>query len=237
MLPSARDRILSDVAPGAKVLDVGAWAVPFSRADWVLDVAPYETRGEWGYDGSPAEDRFSAETWVTRDICDREPWPFEDGFFDFAICSHTLEDVRDPIYVCSELSRVARAGYVETPSRLWEQTWGLQGEFVGFSHHRWLIDETPGGGLEFVSKVHTIHVPGPDCFPPGFAETLTDEEKYVGLWWEGELPARERLILDAEGIHEYLRAPVLARGAGWPRKRRLRAPRAPGRSGGTGRGG
>jgi SAM-dependent methyltransferase len=217
VLPSARERILATLPDDARVLDVGGWAVPFSRADHVIDVAPYETRGEWGYDGSPGEDRFSADTWLIRDICDREPWPFAEDHFDFAVCSHTLEDVRDPIWVCSELSRVAKAGYAEVPSRLWEQTWGLQGEFVGFSHHRWLIDlDARTGALVFVNKAHTIHVPGPDCFPPGFAETLSDEEKFLGVWWEGELPARERLILNAPEIHEYLRAPVLARGVSWP---------------------
>ena len=54
-----------------------------------------------------------------------------DGFFDFAICSHTLEDVCDPVWVCEELARVAKAGYIEVPSRLEEQAWSFQGPWVG----------------------------------------------------------------------------------------------------------
>ena len=46
-----------------------------------------------------SDERFTADTWVVQDIC--TPWPFADGQFDFAVCSHTLEDVRDPVFVCN----------------------------------------------------------------------------------------------------------------------------------------
>src|SRR3954449_10993879 len=98
----------------ALVLDVGGWAKPFPRADWVLDLMPYETRGLYGT-LEPDAERFGPDTWVTLDMCAHMPWPFADAQFDFAICSHTLEDIRDPIWVCSELARVARAGYIEVP--------------------------------------------------------------------------------------------------------------------------
>jgi hypothetical protein len=111
--------------PDARVLDVGGWACPFLRADWVLDAEPYETRGYYASVGLPASqgwgpERFNKARWIQRDICAREPWPIADKFFDFAICSQTLEDVRYPIFVCSELVRGARAGYIETPSRVAE---------------------------------------------------------------------------------------------------------------------
>src|SRR5918999_2115646 len=112
------------------VLDVGGAFQPLNRADWVVDLLPYEERGAHGSIG-PGPERFGPETWVQRDVCDREPFPFEDGSIDFAVCSHTLEDLRDPIWVCSELVRVAKAGYVEVPSRLEEQSWGVIGEWAG----------------------------------------------------------------------------------------------------------
>src|SRR5919112_583208 len=118
MREAARTQIMQTLAADANVLDVGGWAVPFPRADWVIDLAPYETRGTWGYDGDPAAERFTAATWIQRDICERDPWPFEDASFDFVICSHTLEDVRDPVWVCSELVPIGKAGYIEVPSRL-----------------------------------------------------------------------------------------------------------------------
>ena len=43
MLPEALDRLL-DLPDSAKVLDVGGWAAPLNRADWVIDQMPYESR-------------------------------------------------------------------------------------------------------------------------------------------------------------------------------------------------
>ena len=216
MLEAARRRILDTVPDDALVLDVGGWAVPFPRADWMLDLGAYATRGEWGYDGDRAAERFTDQTWVQRDICAREPWPFADDQFDFAICSHTLEDVRDPVWVCSELSRVAKAGYVEAPSRLQEQSWGVQGELAGWSHHHWMV-EVADAGLEFLFKHHLVHAPGYHlpAFPPGGEAT-------VHLWWEGTLRARERISLDPYVVDADLRDFVTANGGGPLRRRRSR---------------
>ncbi len=78
-----------------------------------------------------------------------------DDWFDFAICSHLLEDVRDPLTVCRELSRVAKRGYIEVPSRareIYSKAWlfhlragpGRMTE-AGFYHHRWYVEHTAPG--------------------------------------------------------------------------------------------
>jgi Methionine biosynthesis protein MetW len=201
-------RIDAIVPEGALVLDVGGWASPMARADWVIDLMPYETRGLYG-PVDAASERFSAETWIVRDICDREPWPFSDRQFDFAVCSHTLEDVRDPIWVCAELNRVARAGYVETPSRLEEQSQGVAGPFVGWSHHHWLVDET-GQGLRFVLKPHMIHARPEFTVSSEEAAQLTADERVLIHFWDGELAASERVFFDSEQHDAYLAEPVLA---------------------------
>src|SRR4029079_11133720 len=105
MLAASRAKIESELARGAVVLDIGGWADPFPRADWVVDLMPYETRGLYGATTGGAQatpERFSAETWIEGDACDRDPLPFADNSVDFVICSHTLEDVRDPIGMCRE---------------------------------------------------------------------------------------------------------------------------------------
>jgi hypothetical protein len=220
MLDTSRRRILERLADDDLVLDVGGWAQPFQRADWVLDLLPYETRGLYDYDRDSASERFTAETWVRRDICDREPWPFEDGRFDFAVCSQTLEDVRDPVWVCQELQRVARAGYVEVPSRLEEHSWGVHGPWAGWSHHRWLCDVTDGG-IEFVFKPHLMHARETDHLPAGFHDTLSDEERAQTLWWEGGFSARERVFTEPEPLDAYLAGFVAAHRPA-PSARRLR---------------
>ena len=210
MLESAGRRILDRLQPSDVVLDVGGWAKPFARADWVIDLQPYETRGLYG-EVQVADERFDEGTWITRDICDRESWPFEDGQFDFAICSHTLEDVRDPVWVCSELTRVARAGYVETPSRLEEQAYGVQGPWVGWGHHHWLVDETPTG-IEFVFKHQILHGRPELQVPLARWREAGPEERRVSLWWVGGFECRERIFLEPGALDEYL-----ARVGGRPR--------------------
>lgn len=201
MLAASLERILRELPGEAVLLDIGGWGAPLPRADWVIDLMPYETRGLYAKAAGP--ERFGADTWVQRDICAREPWPFEDGQFDFVVCSHTLEDVRDPVWVCSEINRVGRAGYIEVPSRLEEQSYGFQGPWVGWGHHHWLIDVTPGR-IEFVFKHHIVHGRDSDHFPAGFQERLSDEEKVQQLWWEEGFDYGERVMTTAEEIDPYL---------------------------------
>jgi SAM-dependent methyltransferase len=42
-------------------------------------------------------------------------FPFEDGEFDYVICSHVLEHVPDVAAFCAELFRVGKRGYLEYP--------------------------------------------------------------------------------------------------------------------------
>ena len=48
MLASSLARILQRVGPDDVVLDIGGWGKPLTRADWVIDLMPYETRGLYG---------------------------------------------------------------------------------------------------------------------------------------------------------------------------------------------
>jgi hypothetical protein len=195
-------KLLSGLPDDALVLDVGAGASPFPRADWVLDLMTFEQRGIYNYQ-QRSDERFSSDTWVVHDICGRDPFPFADDQFDFVICSHTLEDVRDPVWVCAELSRIGKAGYVETPSRIEEQTSGVHGPWVGWAHHHWLV-EVEDGELVFAFKSHTLHGRPVNQFPRAFWEHLAPEEKVLALFWEGSVAARERRFACADELDEYL---------------------------------
>jgi hypothetical protein len=206
VLAASRQRIEAMLGEDDLVLDVGGWASPWPRADWVIDLMPYETRGLYGHTELGPE-RFGAATWVQRDICEREPWPFADDEFAFAVCSHTLEDVRDPVFVCAELNRVARAGYIEVPSRLEEQSWGVAGPYVGWSHHRWLI-AFDAGRVELVAKPHVIHANPAFHFRDGTASTLSAAERVQTLFWDGGFSYGERIFLEPAELDAYLAAPV-----------------------------
>jgi hypothetical protein len=217
VLTASTAKLVDRLTPEDLVLDVGGWARPFGRADWVLDLLPYETRGLYGYEqGDRDDERFSAATWVVRDICDRQPWPFGDKQFDFAICSHTLEDLRDPIWVCQELQRVAKAGYIEVPSRLVEQTHGVEGDYAGWGHHHWLIDVS-GAGIQFVFKHHILHGDRRFQVPHRTYQGLTEEAKVQQLWWNGAFEVAERIFIDPpEALHEYLMQIVVPAGSHAP---------------------
>lgn len=206
MLEESATEIENRVGPDALVLDVGGGARPFGRADWVLDAVAYDGRGQLGRTGGGSGERFGSETWVQRDMCEREPWPFEDRRFDFAVCSHTLEDVRDPVWVAAELQRVAAAGYIEVPSLREELTYGIQGPWVGWGHHRWLVS-IDGDRIEFLFKHHVVNRRG-SHLPAGSMDGIGPAERVQTLWWTDRFEARERFMWTAEELDAFLEGAV-----------------------------
>lgn len=154
----SKEEIIGNLPEGAKVLDVGGAGAPCLRADYIIDVLEYEQMSAhqtWGGN----KQRFTKDTWVVWDICSHKPWPFPDKYFDYVICSHVLEDIRDPIWVCSELERVSKAGYIESPSYAYETAYGIEGKMLaGACHHRWFIDEWENK-LRFTFKYSWVHLP------------------------------------------------------------------------------
>ncbi|TMK42538.1 MAG: class I SAM-dependent methyltransferase [Actinobacteria bacterium] len=210
MLEQSAERILREVGERSLVLDVGGWAKPFPRADWVIDLHPHATRGLYDYDRESVEERFGPDTWVQRDICDRQPWPFAERQFDFAVCAQTLEDLRDPLWVCAELTRVARAGYIEVPSRLEEQSLGVDGaQWAGWSHHRWLCD-VDEGAIRFVHKPHHLHARADRHLSAAFLARLSPTQRVAALWWRESFSFTEEIFTAGEALDAYLREPVLA---------------------------
>lgn len=196
--------ILSRLRPQDVVLDIGAWARPFNRANYVLDQEPWETRGYYGLpaQGGPRES-FTRETWIQRDICAREPYPFGSKEIDFVICSHTLEDIRDPLWVCSEMVRIAKAGYIEVPSRLAESSRGVELGQVGWSHHRWLI-EIVESHVCFLMKYHKIHSHWRLSLPIRFFRSLPEEQQVQWLFWTDSFTFSEATIHGPDTIEAEL---------------------------------
>jgi hypothetical protein len=190
MLPQAAQRIAAQVPDDAVVLQVGASRDAFARADWVLDDLPHEPHGDA---------RFTRRTWITRDVSGRAPWPFDDGRFDFAVCT-TLTHLRDPVGVCSELARVARAGYVELPS--------IEAELAG-GDGRWLCDVVDAA-LVFVAKTGPAHTDPRVRVGRRRLESMEPFDRVHALFWEDRLPARERVV-DAEQYVDELAERLRAR--------------------------
>ena len=193
------------IRPGDRVLDIGGAEEVFPRANVVLDIVPYEGR-QPGRITDEAE-QFTADSWFVTDICSPQIWKrFGDQEFDFVLCSHTLEDIRDPISVCREMNRVAKRGYIECPSRLRECTRDDAAvRSAGWPHHRWIVD-FENGYLIFTAKgqwAHDFNYAGPRSRLCLSFQAL----QFIGLEWEGSFGYYERMgkgpVIEAENTFHY----------------------------------
>lgn len=146
----------------ARVIDFGGWFCPLSRATHVADAMPYQTRlGRLNLAPLPGE-RFTADTWMLAEFTAPDfRLPVPDKFFDFAFCGQTVEDLTTPEPLLREMRRVARAGVIESPTRLKEQSIGVRDRITsdcGHPHHRWILDIV-GDRLELAAKSATASLP------------------------------------------------------------------------------
>lgn len=132
------------ISSAKTVLDVGGWFKPEPRATHVVDLMPWETRGvALNLEPLPGE-RFTKETWYQADFLASDfALPFDDKFFDLVLCGQTVEDLADPTRLLDEMQRVGKAGFIESPSRISEQTAGIRDrerKQTGHPHHHWILD-------------------------------------------------------------------------------------------------
>jgi len=132
----------------ALVLDIGSGDNPHGRADILCDrhiVAQIDRPGAFFLDRPLV-------------VGDAHHLPFRDGAFDYVICSHVLEHTDRPEELLAELMRVARAGYIETPSSLSEKLGGkvFHRVYVDLENGTLAIRHKPGP--VFDSQLHvTFH--------------------------------------------------------------------------------
>ena len=113
--------IKSGISKKDKVLEIGPGHNPWFRSDVLCEKYledNTERSGPLARDNRPL---------IHADGCNM---PFNDKEFDFVFCSHIMEHVEDVKSFLEEIQRVGRAGYLETPNYLFEQT-------VGTTTHKW----------------------------------------------------------------------------------------------------
>jgi len=104
-------RLHCPVSKEALVLEVGSGGNPYARSNVLLDAYEVTRERHWV---PLVTDRPTVLGFV-------ENLPFRDKTFDFVIASHVLEHSADPARFLSELQRVAKAGYIETPDAFMER--------------------------------------------------------------------------------------------------------------------
>jgi len=109
------------------VVDVGSGHNPHPRANVLVDRFIYDNTERSGQKLVLPNNKY----FVAADAC---AIPFKDKSFDFAICSHVAEHIDNVETLFLELNRVAKKGYLETPSKI--------AEIIRHApNHRWFISK------------------------------------------------------------------------------------------------
>lgn len=199
-LPEVLEYVLGLIPDDWSVLEVGPGRTPLKRADHYADFI-----STWDV----PKERLS--------VCnfDEAPLPFPDKSFDFIYCRHVLEDMWNPFRLCSEMSRVGKAGYVECPSPLIELTRGVDGTslpYRGYHHHRFFV-WSQDGTLHFVTKYPVVEHMAPLDETKG-DKLVKKDGRYWNTYhlWDGELKYRHwQNAVDFWMVHQY--PPLLAEAA------------------------
>jgi SAM-dependent methyltransferase len=179
-----RRRIRIPVDESALVLDVGSGDKPHWRADVLLDRFIGDVHG--GQRSGTAAAR------VDRPMFDADAadMPFADKVFDYAICSHVLEHVEHPDVVIAELTRVAKAGYIEVPE-------AASAKIVDFPSHLWWVTQEDGV-LVFTAKTTAYFDADIDRYltASGMRQQVADlldknlDDRVIELQWQGDIACR-----------------------------------------------
>lgn len=185
------------IASKDKVLDIGGSMKQHEeiKIHTLVDIihpeeAPYGTS------------KLKADNFIRLDVT-REKLPFKNNEFDFCLCTHTLEDLSHPFLVLDEMSRVAKRGYIATPSMGKDMVFShfditnwLSGprRLPGDAHHKWFFIKK-GEKLQIIPKNYPI------LYTPRFHIVDWSGEEEMQYYWEGEIDYKAENDLN---IHELI---------------------------------
>ena len=129
-----------------QVIDVGGGVTSWTKdvADMVADINVQAT-----------------ERSIPIDVCNESDWQrlmayaARHGKFNYAICTHTLEDVYNPFPALKYLPQIAHAGVIITPSLQAELSYVENVHWKGYIHHRWIF-ESDDNHILLVPKISLI---------------------------------------------------------------------------------
>ncbi|KKQ42859.1 MAG: Methyltransferase type 11 [Microgenomates group bacterium GW2011_GWC1_37_8] len=166
-----------------KVLDIGGAMKQHEqiKVDTLVDIifpqeAPYTAS------------KLKAKRFVKVDIT-KEKLPFKNKEFDVCLCTHTLEDLYNPFLVIEEMNRVAKRGYIATPSMGTDMIfshfditdWLTGGRRVpGQSHHKWFFVKD-GKKMKIIPKNYAI------LYSPKFHMVEWKGEVELEYYWKDKI--------------------------------------------------
>lgn len=175
-----------------KVVDVGgtlsSWSAPY--VDAIIDFNPI-------VQNTLNDNTQKPVTFFQCDITDPNAWHSVlahveiSGKWDFCICTHTLEDIMNPVFVCRQMEKIASAGYIAFPSKYRELSRfvELNQPFRGYMHHRWIFTiknyqnaiENENNDAQVIGfpKINYIEAP---CFD--VVQDMNEDKKDLSFYWK-----------------------------------------------------
>lgn len=74
------------------------------------------------------------------------------GKFDYSICSHTLEDIYNPVEVIDLLQKISTKGFIAIPSKYNEMTKRQSQNYRGYAHHKFIFNMKKDNVLRILPK-------------------------------------------------------------------------------------
>ena len=189
---------LLNILPGDRVLDIGGSSKQHDeiKVDTLVDIIapekdPYR----------PSKNR--ARKFVALDIT-RKTLPFKDKEFDVCLCTHTLEDLYNPFLIINEMSRVAKRGYISTPSRgkdmefshlnLTDWLTGFRRQ-PGLTHHHWFFEKKR-------DVMYIVEKNYPLLYTSEFQITKWTGEEEFRFPWKGNI---RYTVFESTSFHELIK--------------------------------
>lgn len=106
------------------------------------------------------------------------------GKFDFCICTHTLEDIMNPVFVSEQIQKIAKEGYIAVPSKYRELMRFENGNrgYRGYIHHRWIFDIINN---IFIGYPKINYLDSTDIFDK--ISNMDDNKKDLSFFWKDNI--------------------------------------------------
>ena len=162
------------------VIDVGGstgcWSAPY--VDAIVDFNPMQNT-------STTIKFFKCDITNPNDYSEIYNYIETNGKFDFCICSHTLEDIMNPVFVCEQIEKIAKSGYIAFPTKYRELSRYIECSdlnYRGYLHHRWIFTIKDNVVVGF-PKINYIE--STDIFD--FIASKSDDMQDLSFWWKDKI--------------------------------------------------
>jgi hypothetical protein len=171
----AVDSLKKDRGEQFSLLDIGATHNPFNQEylTHTFDIIDSPREGVHAFLGNM--NRY--EDW--QQLLD---YVDEHGKFTFCNCTHTLEDLANPMLAIEMMPRIAEQGFLAMPSK-YNELQRREGPFRGTMHHRWIWNNENGRLIAYPK----IPIIDSMTFYPNEIEIERNAEVELRMFWISDI--------------------------------------------------